>query len=198
MILDNVNDDTENKGSVGPAKKFESTLYKKWFKAGSQSGFISITPWYEARKVSIDIGSVNPDTKAVVSSTKCFIDIIEFGTYLRAIVNGTAEKLYPKRDQCPSPESFLSYGGSGDLSRVFKIHYWSADAESIGTAGSFAFKCGHFGGTVTKTGATIPNFKDRKSANLIKVTLLEMHEISYRVDLAAIRYAVLNPEGITE
>lgn len=191
-------DTNTNDSSVAPAIKYEPALYKKWFKAGTQSGFVSITPWYGACKLAIDVGSVDPNTKAVLSSTKCFVDLIEFGTYLRSIVSGTAEKIYPKRDQCPSPESFLSYGGSETTSRVFKIHYWGAGADAAGTPGSFVFKCGHFGGKVTQTGAVIPNFQDRKSANMIKISLLEMHEIAYRVDLAAIRYAVSNAEGILE
>ena len=179
-------------------KKFEKELYKKWFKAGNQSGFISITPWYSAAKAAIDIGSVNPDTKAVKSSTKCFVSMVDFAVYLRAIVNCQAETLYPKRDQCPSPESYVSYGASGDLSRVFKVHYWGAGSDSEGDPRAFAFKCGHFGGKVTQSGATIPDFKDRKSADMIKISRLELHEISYRLDLAMIRYAVTNPEGILE
>lgn len=185
-------------GTVEDNKKYSPELYKKWFKAGNSAGFISITPWYEARKLTIDIGSVDPNTNAVLSATKCFVDMIDFAVYLRAVVAGRAKELYPKRDQCPSPESFISFGGSGDTSKVFKIHYWGASAESQGTEGSFAFKCGHFGGKVTNTGAIIPNFQERKSANMIKMNLLELHELAVRVDLALVRYALTNPEGITE
>lgn len=173
-------------------KKFEEELYKKWFKSSNASGFISITPWYDAAKLAIDIGSVDPNTKKNISSTKCFVDMVDFSVYLNAVLNGQGEKLFPKRDQCPSPESFVSFGASADLSRVFKVHYWGADTDKEGDSRAFVFKCGHFGGTVTNTGATIPNFKDRKSANMIKVTRLELAEIAVRVQATLLVTAIKN------
>ena len=33
--------------------KYSNTLYKKWFKSKSQSGFVSIRPWFQGMKFSI-------------------------------------------------------------------------------------------------------------------------------------------------
>lgn len=175
-------------------KKFSKEIYKKWFKAGSNSGFLSITPSLAIGKWTIDIGSVDPNSNEVKSNTKCYVNPVQFNTYLRSVVAGTAKDLYPKRSQCPSPESYVSFGGSNNLSRVFKVHYWGAGPDKEGTPGGFAWKTGLFGGKTTSTGAIEPDWSDRKSADMIKVSLLEMNEIAYVLDIELRSYAARNQE----
>lgn len=177
-------------------------VYKKWFKAGSNAGFISVSAWWDAQKFTVDIGSVDPNSNAVKSSTKCFVDMVQLGVYLRSIVQNNAVELYPLRSQCPSPESFVAFGGSGETSRVFKIHYWGAgkdkDGKSVvGNSGGFAWKCGHFVGKVGPQGQIEPVWNERKSADMIRVSRLEMHELSYRVDLALIHLSAQPGDGVT-
>jgi hypothetical protein len=171
---------------------FSKELYKKWFKAGSNAGFLSITPWLAAGKFTIDVGKVDPNGSAVLSNTKCYIDAVRLGTYLRAVVSGTGANLFPKRQDCPSPESFVVYGGTAGAdpkARVFKIHWWGAKADSPGDEGGFAWKCGEFGGKVTDTGAITPLYDKPVSTDMIKVTRQEMAEIAYRIDLCLIGHA---------
>lgn len=174
-------------------KEFLPEIYKKWFKAGSNAGFLSITPWLKAGKFTIDIGAVDPNTNEVKSTTKCYPDALELLTFLSSVVNGSAVDIYPKRAQCPSPESLIVYGGGGDLSRIFKVHYWNAKPDDIGNASGFAWKCGLFGGKVSGTGAIEPDWSDKKSADMIRVTRLEMHEIFYTLDTELKAYAARNP-----
>ena len=164
--------------------KIESTeFYKKWFKTSTQAGFISLSTWLDAGKVVVDIGKLGGDSK-VSSSTKCFVDAFDLITYLHCVVHGTSTELFPKRSQCPSPESFVSFGGSGTISRVFKIHYWGAKTDSDGDPKGFAWKCGHFEGKVSATGAIEPNWSAQKSADMIKVTRLEMHTMYHKLNYA--------------
>lgn len=160
---------------------FTEPIFKKWFKTSSAAGFLSITPWDGGNKFVVDIGATDPSGGSVKSSTKCFVDPVELGLYLQSVVNNSAVDLYPKRSGCPSSESFIGFGGSGTVSRVFKVHYWGAKSDVEGTRSGFAWKCGHFEGTVSNSGAIQPNYDKQLSTDMIKVSLLEMHEIEYRL-----------------
>jgi hypothetical protein len=88
---------------------YESPLYKKWFRSKTQSGFISIRPWFQGMKFSVDIGKTSSDGK-LESSTACFVDAVDFAAYLKAIVNGTALTNFPANERAGAahPESFVS------------------------------------------------------------------------------------------
>jgi len=165
---------------------YEKDLYKKWFRSKSQSGFISIRPWFAGMKFKIDIGKTSPDGK-LISSTNAFVDAVDFAAWLRAVVNGSAVKDFPVNEKtgAVTNESFVSYGGteinSKPISRILKVHYWQNGDTFDPTA--FVFKTGHFEARKSDTGAFLPNMKSPISVDSIKVTRQEIHSISYLVDL---------------
>lgn len=172
-------------------KSYEKDLYKKWFRSKTQSGFLSIRPWFDGLKLRIDIGKTSPEGK-LLSSTNVFVDIVDFGAYLKAITNGTAASAYPSNDKMgvPTAEGFVSYGGAKidgkPISRIFKSHYWQAGDNYDPT--SFVFKTGHFQARLADSGAYIPDMKNIISFDSIKVTRQDIHSISYIVDLAIISH----------
>lgn len=181
---------------------FEPALYKEWFKTRSAAGFISLTPWFNnpdgkpVGKLVVDIGSVDSNN-AVTSTTKCYVDAVDLAVYLRSVVNGTAETLYPQRTGVYSPESFVVFGGTaGDtpVARVLKIEWWGAKKDSSGDRNSgFVWKTGHFDGKVTDQGAIQPIYDKPRSGDMIKRTRQQMHTISYRLDLALSAWAASTP-----
>jgi len=172
---------------VTTERVYEKDLYKKWFRSKSQSGFISIRPWFAGMKFKIDIGKTGPDGK-LISSTNVFVDAVDFAAWLRAVVNGSAVKDFPANEKtgASTNESFVSYGGteinSRPISRILKVHYWQSGETFDATA--FVFKAGHFDARKSDTGAFLPNMKAPISVDSIKVTRQELHSISYLVDLA--------------
>lgn len=166
---------------------YEQDLYKKWFRSKSQSGFISIRPWFAGMKFKIDIGKTGPDGK-LTSSTNAFVDAVDFAAWLRSVINGTAVKDFPanQRTGAVTNESFVSYGGteinSRPVSRILKIQHWQ-NGETFDTA-AFMFKVGHFDARKSDTGAFLPNMQSPISVDSIKVTRQDLHSISYLVDLA--------------
>lgn len=184
-------DDNSESSNSDTKKSYEKDLYKKWFRSKTQSGFLSIRPWFEGLKLRIDIGKTSPEGK-LLSSTNVFVDIIDFGAYLRAIVNETATNAYPANERMgvPTPEGFVSYGGAKidgkPISRIFKSHHWQTGDSYDST--SFVFKTGHFQARLADSGAYIPDMKNIISFDSIKVTRQDIHSISYIVDLAIISH----------
>lgn len=181
-------------------EQYDKELYKKWFKAGGQAGFLSITPFRRngrfVGRFIVDVGKVDPNNNSPISSTKCYIDAIQLAVYLRSVFSGNADTLFPKRGGTNSDESFLAYGGSpGDnpIARVFKIEHWGATRDNPGNGNGFAWKCGHFKGNVTPTGAITADMSEPLSTDMIKVTRIEMAEIYERVNLAMIGFASQDP-----
>lgn len=180
-------DNTSHQDESVSERVYEKDLYKKWFRSKTQSGFISIRPWFAGMKFKIDIGKTGPDGK-LISSTNVFVDAVDFAAWLRSVINGTAVKDFPanERTGAVTNESFVSYGGteinSKPISRILKIHHWqSGDTYD---ASAFVFKAGHFEARKSDTGAFLPNMKSPISVDSIKVTRQELHSISYLVDLA--------------
>lgn len=178
--------------------KYTNNLYKKWFKSKTQSGFVSIRPWFQGMKFSIDIGKTNPSGK-LESNTNCFVDAIDFAAYLRSIVTNTATFNFPANERLglTTPESFVSYGGttlqSGQqISRIFKCQYWQS-GDSLDSS-SFIWKSGHFKARKSDTGAFIPDMKSPLSVDSIKVTRQEIVSISYLLDMSLISYVTNNTE----
>jgi hypothetical protein len=177
--------------------KYNNTLYKKWFKSKSQSGFVSIKPWFQGMKFSVDIGKTNADGK-LESSTNCFLDAVDFAAYLKAIVNGNAFLLFPANERLgtATPESFVSYGGGNingqPISRIFKSQYWQSNDTT--DPSSFMWKIGHFKARKSDSGAFIPDMKSPLSVDSIKVTRQDIVSISYLLDLSLISHAVNNTD----
>lgn len=178
--------------SVAEKGDFAPDLYKKWSMAKGTGRFIAIRPWVGGGKVSIDIGETS-DNKAK-SSTLVWTNIVSLATYLKAVRDGRGVELYPANSKTgvPSPEGFVYYGGGNGkdgkpVSRVLKIHHWQS-GETFDTA-SFVWKCGHFAARKSSTGAFIPDMSKSLSVNSIKVTRVEMAEMSYALDLALINHA---------
>lgn len=173
-------------------KSYDKDLYKKWFRSKTQSGFLSIRPWFQGLKLRVDIGKTSSDGK-LISSTNVFLDIIDFGAYLKAITNGTATEAYPASEKLglPTAEGFVSYGGAKidgkPISRIFKAHHWQ-NADNTFDPNSFAFKSGHFQARMSDSGAFIPDMKNPISVDSIKVTRQDIHSISYIVDLAIVSH----------
>jgi hypothetical protein len=172
-------------------KSYEKDLYKKWFRSKTQSGFISIRPWFAGMKFRIDIGKISADGK-LAGNTNVFVDAVDFGAWLKAITAGTAKFAYPANAKTGvvTDEGFVSYGGAEvqgkPISRIFKVHYWQS-GETFDTD-SFVFKTGHFNAKKTDSGAFLPDMKSPISVDSIKVTRQELYSISYLVDLALISH----------
>lgn len=185
--------DSDN-GVVSDDKpKYNNTLYKKWFKSKTQSGFVSIRPWFQGMKFTIDIGKTNPDGK-LESSTACFVDAVDFAAYLKSIVNGSALINFPANERMglSTPESFVSYGGAtmngAPVSRIFKCQYWQ-NGDNVDSS-AFIWKAGHFKARKSDSGAFIPDMKSPLSVDSIKVTRQDVVSISYLLDLALVSHAV--------
>lgn len=178
--------DTLTDSSPQEKKDYDAPLYKKWFRSKTQSGFLSIRPWFVGMKFNIDIGKTSPDGK-LDSSTSCFVDAVDFAAYLKSVVNGNAILNYPanERNGTTHPESFVSYGGAiinnQPVSRILKIQYWTSN-DVIDTS-AFVWKAGHFKARKSESGAFIPDMKSPLSVDSIKVTRQELVGISYLLDL---------------
>lgn len=172
---------------VQTEKTYEKDLYKKWFRSKTQSGFLSIRPWFAGMKFRVDIGKISNDGK-LAGNTHVFVDAVDFAAWLRAVTNGTAANAYPANQKTGvlTPEGFVSYGGSEvqgkPISRIFKVHYWQSGETFDPTA--FVFKTGHFNAKKTESGAFLPDMKSPISVDSIKVSRQELYSISYLVDLA--------------
>jgi hypothetical protein len=179
-------------------KKYDQDLYKKWFRSKTQSGFLSIKPWYQGLKFKIDIGKTSPDGK-LISSTMVFVDAVDFAAYLKSISIGTASVNYPQNDKAgvPTAEGFVSYGGGiieqKPVSRIFKAHYWQ-NADNTFDSSAFAWKCGHFAARKTDSGAFIPDMKSPISVDSIKVTRQDILSISYMLDLSLVSHVTNNSD----
>lgn len=197
-FLNQLDDDSNNPEQVfsKDIKDYENDLYKKWFRSKSQSGFLSIRPWFQGMKFKIDIGKTSPDGK-LLGHTHLYVDAIDFAAYLRAIVQGNALNIYTANERMgvPTPEGFSSYGGANvdgkAISRIFKAHYWTSGDTVDPTA--FVWKAGHFAARVSDTGAFIPDMKSPLSVDSIKVTRQDIASISYIVDLSLTSYVSNNP-----
>lgn len=168
----------------GEDKQFEDVIiYKHWFKTKSRGGFLSIKDALDIGKVVIDIGATKADG-TFEGATQCYIDSVGLAVYLRAITGNYADELYPADEKAnlPTPEAIAIFGGGERdgkvISRVFKAHQGDNPAH-------FFWKCGHFKGNKTASGAIIPQEMDKPlSVNSIRVTRKQIAEISYRLDLA--------------
>ena len=196
-FLTQLDDDSSSPEQVFSSdnKDYENDLYKKWFRSKSQSGFLSIRPWFTGMKFKIDIGKTSPDGK-LISHTHLYVDAVDFAAYLRAIVQGNAASIFPANDRMgiPTSEGFASYGGSKvegkAISRIFKAHHWS-NGDTVDTS-AFVWKSGHFAARVSDTGAFIPDMKSPLSVDSIKVTRQDICSISYILDLALNSYVANN------
>jgi len=196
-FLDQLDDDSNSPEQVFSknVKDYENDLYKKWFKSKSQSGFLSIRPWFQGMKFKIDIGKTSSDGK-LISHTNLYVDAIDFAAYLRCIVLNTASIIYPANDYLgiPTSEGFASYGGAKidgkPISRIFKAHHWKNG--DVVDSNSYVWKTGHFAARVSPTGAFIPDMKSPLSTDSIKVTRQDISSISYLLDLSLNSYAANN------
>jgi hypothetical protein len=173
-------------------KEYDKDLYKKWFRSKTQSGFLSIKPWYQGLKFKVDIGKTSADGK-LLSSTMVYLDAIDFSAYLNSVANGTGKLNYTQSDKSgvPTNEGFVSYGGgiieSKPISRIFKSHYWQNSDQSYDDS-AFVWKCGHFAARKTESGAFIPDMKTSLSVDSIKVTRAELCSISNIINLSLISH----------
>jgi hypothetical protein len=200
---DNIDDfldslDTEPKSLTNiDNKDYQQDLYKKWFRSKTQSGFLAIRPWHQALKMKIDIGKTSSDGK-LLGNTAVFVDSVDFAAYLKSVTLLTASTNYPANERmgAPTPESFVSYGGSvidgKPVSRIFKAHYWQSGEEFDTT--SFVWKCGHFAARKSDSGAFIPDMKASISVDSIKVTRQDIASISYLIDLSMISHVTNNQD----
>jgi len=185
--------------SQAEKKEYDSPLYKKWFRSKTQSGFLSIRPWFVGMKFNIDIGKTNLEGK-LESSTSCFVDAVDFAAYLKSIVTGNGVLNYPanQRTGTTLPESFVSYGGAiinnQPVSRILKIQYWQNTDSQTYDQTSFVWKSGHFKARKTESGAFIPDMKSPISVDSIKVSRQEMVSISYLLDLCLYSHVTNNAD----
>lgn len=173
-------------------KEYDKDLYKKWFRSKTQSGFLSIKPWYQGLKFKVDIGKTSQDGK-LLSSTMVYLDAIDFSAYLNSVAAGSAALNFPANDKTgvPTNEGFVSYGGgiieSKPISRIFKAHYWQNSDNSFDN-NAFVWKCGHFAARKTESGAFIPDMKSVLSVDSIKVTRAEIVSIAHMLNLSLVSH----------
>lgn len=171
---------------VDKERKFEPEIYKKFWRTKTAGGFLAIRSWFDAGKLSLDIGETAPEG-GLVSNTIVWTPVVPFATYLRAITTNTARTLYPATGTA-APETFLYFGGSnteqGPVSRIIKVAYWSGAT----TGEAFEFKAGHFKAQESSSGAFLPDMKSPLSQNKIKILRREMAEMSYILDLTVQAY----------
>lgn len=152
-----------------PHEHREGELYKKWFRTKTQSGFLTIRPWFAALKVSVDIGEINTADNKIKSHTLTWVDMIPLIAHLRSTPTG----------------EFSAFGGARldgkPISRIFKLE--------DGT-----WKCGHFEAKESKTGAFIPDTAKPLSSNFIRMREPEEQEVLVRLEAALFGYAARNPE----
>jgi hypothetical protein len=184
-------------------KKIIPDLYKKWFKSPSASGFLSVKPLLGIGKFRIDIGATGSDA-TLKSHTETFVDSILFATYLRSVTSGSGKSIYVANAKMgvPTDEGVAFYGGGTGqdgkpISRIFKSHHWRK-GDGAYDESAFVFKCGHFKANKSSSGAFLPDMQNPLSTDSIKVTRVEMAEISYRVDLCLNAYANSNPEWFAD
>lgn len=148
-------------------------LYKKWFRTKSVSGFVSLRPWWEALKISVDIGDVEVSTQKMKSHTLVWVDAILLTAWLRT----------------PVRPDFVVYGGARvdgkPISRVFSI----TDDKS----GGFYWKTEHFEARASSTGAFVPDPQKKLSSNQIKMRAGEHAEILLRAEMGLFGHAARNP-----
>lgn len=175
-------------------KHFQDPLYKKWFRTPTNAGFLSIVPWFDPdkgiMKLTVDIGESDPKTESLKSSSNAFVDAFVFGAFMTSIANGSAKVNYPKGfgkslSDRPTDEALSFYGGSGDTSRIFRVHHWKIDKDKYDTK-AFVFKIGHFKGVTKNNGAIVPDTSQPISRNLIKVTRAEICQIAYTINAKVI------------
>lgn len=185
-------------------KDYGEDLYKKWFRTGASGGFLSLRPWWDAGKLSVDIGEIDAGG-GLKGHTNVWVGVIQLSVYLSAVANGVDAVLFPANAKAglPSP-GMVYYGGamteSGPVSRILKIHHWmhgdGDDASFDKTA--FVWKTGIFEGRRSQTGAFIPDMsKPARSQNMIKASLVEMAEMAYRLDVGIRAFAAQTPDWAT-
>lgn len=179
-------------GYKEPRDDFEDDVYKKWFRTKDRSGFLAIRTWLDAGKISVDVGELGQE--GLKGNTQVWANAIDLALYTRAVYDDRATALFPSQRNT-SPETFVYYGGGQidgkPVSRILKIEHWSTgsgDSKSY-DASAFAWKCGHFAARKTDSGAFIPDMSKGLSQNSIKVSRLEMAEISYRLNVAINAFA---------
>lgn len=183
--------ESQNQRDTSSQDEFPDAVFKKWYRTKDKSGFLTLDTWLEAGKVSLDIGEVIGDQ---TNNTKVWCDAMAFATYLRAVTNGTAERIYPKRSGLSTPESFINYGGGEmegrKVSRILKVVYWGSEDRGYDSS-AFNYKAGHFAATTNAQGAYIPNMQEVLSVNMIKMSRSEVAEMSFRLDIALQRFAIM-------
>lgn len=171
-------------------KKYTTELYKYWFSYNGRGGFCSLTPWLEAGKISIDVGSLKESNgkTQLEGHTQLWCNTLDLYAFLAAVANDTAPRYYPAQPKAgngmDNPECFIYYGGgmmdNKVVSRILKIHYWQ-DKNGTATPDAFAWKTGHYQGTRNATGAIMPDMSKGISQNLIKIPRLEMVKMYHRL-----------------
>ena len=141
-------------------------IHKIW----RRGRFASFNYWSQGNKVIIDIGEFGGDNK-LTSNTKCYVNILPFFTYLDAEHNDRVTAVYPKYES----EGYSIFGGSANVSRVWKSHWWMNGTNVDHSAR--VFKCGHFKGKTGSNGAIIPDMTQPLSLSSVKLSLEELDHV---------------------
>ncbi len=166
-------------------------VYKKWSRGGGIQRFCSISPWLDKLKCSIEIGQSKPEG-GLASATKCWVDLLEFHTFLNALRDCNATTIYG------AVENFMYYGGANvegkDIARVVSIKPWTNASKDVDPFG-FEMKCTHLVGDKTAQGAFMPKRPNTKlSEDSIKMTRSELAVAANNLTIAINGYAARNPD----
>lgn len=168
---------------------YDIVVHKIW----RRGRFASFNYWAQGNKVVIDIGEFGKDNK-LTSNTKCYVDLLPFYTYLSAEHDDRITKVYPSFDK----DGYSIFGGSANIARIWKSHWWmNGDTPDYGAR---VFKCGHFKGKPSSTGAVIADMSQPLSLSSIKLSLEELDHVYHSLNaLVMLRpNTLLNSEVIQD
>lgn len=171
-------DPTEITAQEKEFKNYE--LYKKWVRTKGVERFGSFMTWFDPDsdiyKLVVDIGSVEPETRKRISSSKAFVDAFEVGAFLSCIKDNTAHLFYKVKDKAPV---FVKYGGSSGVSRVLTIAPAGEQRPD-----DFSFTVSHYKGRSTSTGAIVPIKEEKISSDMLLLSKAEICHLSYKLTVA--------------
>lgn len=161
----------------------KTLVFKKWH----TYGVCSVQYWHAnakdnlVEKIIIDIADIDNKTKKATQSTKCFVPLFEFMTYLRAEVNDNLAHMFPAFEKLSGKNmaGWTSFGGSTSdngtmVSRVFKSAYW-VDREGNWDKTARAFKCAQFFGVQENPQSAIkPDYTRPISMNQIRLSMADL------------------------
>lgn len=170
-------------------KKSTDIVFQKFYRKGR---FITFSYWPEGNKIAVDIGQFDDNNK-LLNNTKCYLNPLPFYTYLQSEVIGSLDIIFPGFDTY----GFSVFGGSNNVARVFKSHWWMKGTAPDRTAR--IFKCGHFEAKPgSQKGEIVPDMSKQISLSSSKMSLEEIAQVYNAMSALMIKFPDMMIKGTTE